>query len=110
MGQAHILCVREDALTLSKPPVDVPTEVGEAVVRLCMKPEMHWTESGLRPTTWGRVGPCENGIEHADEVHSTDRRLYLWIGNCLRPIHEVKREDLEAAEELLREELRRRRG
>lgn len=109
MGQAHILCVREDALTLSKPP-DLTAQVGEAVVRLCIKPEMHWTESGSRPTNWARVGACENGIEHADEVHSSDRRLYLWIGNCLRPIHEVKKEELEAAEELLREELRRRGG
>jgi hypothetical protein len=110
MGQAHILCVREDALTLSKPSADLPAQVGAAVVRLCVNPEMHWTDSGLQPTTWADVGGHSNGIEHADEAHSTDRRLYIWEGNCLRPIHKVKDDDLKIAKELLQEELGRRGG
>ena len=110
MGQAHILCIREDALTLSKPSADLPAQVGDAVVRLCVEPEMHWTDSGLQPTTWAAVGGCSNGIEHADEVHSSDQRLYIWVGNCLRPIHKVKNEDLQVAERLLLEEMRRRGG
>ena len=96
-------------MVLANPP-DLTAQVGEAVIRLCIEPETHWTESGMRPTTWARVGACENAIEHADEVHSSDQRLYLWIGNCLRPIHRVEKHELEAAEKLLREEVRRRGG
>jgi hypothetical protein len=49
-----------------------------------------------------------NGIEYCDEVHSTDSRLYLWLGNCLRPLHKLDAEDLDTVARLVKDERERR--
>jgi hypothetical protein len=54
------------------------------------------------------VGNMINAIEYCDEVHSTDARLYLWLGNCLRPLHKLDAEDLETVARLVKDERERR--
>ena len=51
-----------------------------------------------------------NCVVRCDEVHSTDSRLYLWSGNCLRPVHQIDAEDLDIVARLIEDERQRRRG
>ncbi len=60
------------------------------------------------PINSAPVGPHANCVNRSDKVHSTDTRLYLWLGNCLRPLHELDPDDLRSAEQLLQEERKRR--
>jgi hypothetical protein len=54
------------------------------------------------------VGNHANCVNRCDKVHSTWTGLYLWSGNCLRPLHELDADDLKTVEQLLLEELQRR--
>lgn len=109
MGQAHLICVRDDGLKFS-PPTDLPTQVGAAVVHMCTATEVYFPADRGTPGKVAAIGAMTNCIEHVDHVHSSDRRLYLWIGNCLRPLHEVNVDDLHVAQELLAAEMQCRQG
>lgn len=49
-----------------------------------------------------------NCVNFCDEIHSTDAQVYLWVGNCLRPIHRLDEERLDLAAQLI-EDLRKQR-
>jgi len=106
MGQKHILWVIEDGISRTK---EKPEALGEAVLKVCLNPDFAPTPDGqgLERVWWRSVlgVSCVNWV---DDVHQSDIRLYLWGGNCLRPIRKLDDEDLEQAAALLQEEIERR--
>ena len=112
MGMANVLFVFEDGIVHAK---DSETEfaryaaaLGEAILKLCLKPVHEWTESGLRRVTAAEVLNHRNCANWVDEVQSTDQGVYLWSGNCLRPLAKLADDELQYAKDLLDEETRRR--
>ena len=62
-------------------------ELGEGIIRLAIEPELVLAPFGRRNrVTWHRVGSLGNALQWCDEVHSSDERLYVWSGNCLREL------------------------
>ena len=99
MGIAHILWVYEDGLTHHDRGVLAPA-VGEAVVDLCMNPIMTSTPEGLRPLRSRPVLNHGNCINKAAELRSVDEQIFVWAGNCLRPLYDLDNDGLDRAKAL----------
>ena len=106
MGYSYIMHIYEDGIKESKPSKEIEkklkSEIGEAVIKLCLNPEYDYgaVEDAGKITT-EKIGTITNGINLIDEVHSTENKLYLWAGNCLRPIKDLHKKDLKLVEHLI---------
>jgi len=97
MGNSHILTVYDDAFSVQKhadlnQAID---ELGKQVHEVCFVPQYAHHPEGPERITWGRVGKHENAVQWVDEVHSTEAGIYLWAGNCLRPLRTLNDEELD---------------
>jgi hypothetical protein len=70
------------------------SEIGKASLELSLNPQYAPTAEGKERITDAKVGSCSNGLTWVDEVHSTDRRVLVWMSNCLRPINELNEVEL----------------
>jgi hypothetical protein len=74
----------------------IKAEVGEAVLKICLDPQMAFDERPMetKPITYHPIGNSVNGANLCDKVHSTEERLYLWSGNRLRPLYRLSEREL----------------
>lgn len=104
MGYAHLISVHEDGIRKAKQhPEEAPKyadAVGEAVLKLCLDPDMMQTPEGLQPVTSTDVFNHGGCINHAAKLHSTDEQIFVWAGNCLRTLDQMSDEDLEGVRRL----------
>ncbi len=89
MSYAKVVWIDEDGLRHA---AGRETELGQAVINACDQE----TSAAL-----GNHGTCVN---FCDEVHSTEARLYLWKGNCLRALHRLDDAEHTIAARLLADE------
>ena len=98
MGLANILVVRDDAIhNVGNSEAErkrYDAVLGAAVLKLCLDPDYERTEKGPQRVTDAGVVNHTNGVTWVDEIHSTDRGVYVWMRNCLRPIAELNKEEL----------------
>jgi hypothetical protein len=110
MPMAHLLFVFDDGIVQAKVSEIGFTRhavaLGEAVLKLCLEPIREWTESGLRRVTSATVLNHGNCVNWVDEVQSMEQRVYMWSGNCLRPLAKLSDDELQNAKDLLDEEIR----
>lgn len=103
MGYGHMLMVREDAIRTEpagKTSDDLALAVGRAVLSLCLERErIPDDQGGWRRRWFAPVLNYSSGIEWAGERHTNEEDLFLWAGNCLRPISDVDRAVLERIHE-----------
>lgn len=97
MGTSHIFYLYDDALG---PARDDPAardrlalDLGRAIIDLVTRPDFIEPEGGEAPhrVTWSRVGEHGNALHWCDEVHSSEVRLYVWAGNCLRELGDIEK-------------------
>ena len=112
MPMAHLLFVFDDGIVQAKVSEIGFTRhavaLGEAVLKLCLEPVREWTDSGLGRVTSATVLNYGNCAHWVDEVHSMEQRVYMWSGNCLRPLAKLSDDELQIAKVLLDGETRRR--
>ena len=101
MGMSHVLYIREDCIRGDKAKSkELQTVLGEAVIDLCLNPKVIQQGSehiDIREKTVMNYGGC---VGHAAELHSTDKKLLLWAGNCLRSFDEITDEELEEVKQI----------
>ena len=101
MGICHIVCVREDALTLNKNrPDEAMSAIGQGIRDLCLEPEHATTPQGLKRVRSHSVLNHGNGLRHAGEVHSNDETVFIWGGNCLQTLAELDDKQVAGAKRL----------
>ena len=78
-------------------------QVGEGVLRLTRDPGYYFrTDSGSRRTAH-RLGHTDNGTIYLGEVHTSEEKVFFWIGNRLAPLDRLKPDEIAAARQLLSE-------
>lgn len=104
MGYSHLISVHEDGIRNVKQHPEEAAKyveaVGEAILKLCLDPDMMQTPKGLQPVTSGDVFNHGGCINHAATVHSTDEQVFVWAGNGLRTLDQLSDEDLDGARRL----------
>jgi len=111
MGNAHIFTFYEDGLRLAaeKGGEGVERELGRAILDLALNPELITEPTGetvrLSRKPLGSHGNCVNWVA---DPHSSEEKLFLWGGNCLRGLRQLDDESLKAAQRLLEDEVARR--
>ncbi len=104
MGYAHIIWVHEDGVSSAKHSTDqwnrLKPALGEAVLQVVI--------GGSKGGKSAKVLNHGNCVNRCDEVHAADARVYLWLANCLRPLHQLDDEDFTTVEQLVSEERKRR--
>ncbi len=90
MGYAKLLWIYEDGIR--HPSDDLSERVGDAVLNVC-----------TRGAKSAPVRNHNNCVNLAGEAHSTEAQVYLWVGNCLRPIYQLDDDRIELAAELIRQ-------
>ena len=112
MAMAHLLFVFDDGIVHAKNSEAEFTRhaeaLGKSVLKLCLEPIREWTESGLTRVTSATVLNYGNCAHWVDEVHSMEQRVYMWSGNCLRPLAKLSDGELRNAQDRLDDERRRR--
>ena len=110
MATAHLLFVFDDGIVHAKDSEAEFTRhaeaLGKSVLKLCLEPIREWTESGLRRVTSAEVLTHGNCVNWVDDVPSTEQQVYMWSGNCLRPLANLSDDELQNAKDLLDEEIR----
>ena len=105
MGYADIIYIYEDGINrryeTGKEQEKLNQEVGKAVLSVIK-------QSKFRRYPHAPVFGSGNCVNFIDDVHSTDEKLYLWSGNTLRPIQELKEDYFKDVERLVAAERRRR--
>jgi len=97
MGTSHILYLYDDALT---PARDDPSlreslalDLGRAILSLTLDPDYLTDDTNAKNQplriTWTRVGSHTNALHWCAEVHSSEVRVYVWTGNCLRELGDL---------------------
>jgi hypothetical protein len=112
MGYSHILTVHDDAFSIHKPTDlnEAIHELGKQVHRLCFAPQYAEQPEGRERITWGQIGSHGNAVEWVDEIHSTEAKIFLWAGNCLRPLRALDNEELDSVLRSIEEERQNRRS
>jgi hypothetical protein len=111
MGYSHILTVYDDAFAVHKPTDlnEAIHELGKQVHKLCFAPQYAEQPEGRERITWGRIGNGD-AVQWVGEVHSTEAKIFLWAGNCLRPLRALDDEELDSVLRSIEEERRNRRS
>ena len=101
MGITHIVTVRDDGLTMNAAKgQELESAVGEAVVTVCVKPQFAGTERGPERITWHPVMNHGNCVQHVTEMHSSEEQIFIWAGNRLRSLQELRDEEIDGARRL----------
>jgi hypothetical protein len=115
VGVAYLTWINDDGV---RDATDSPTRwdemkeaVGEAVLKLCLRPDIEFNARIMQREreTAHPIRNHGNAVNFCDEVHSTDQRVYLWFGNCLRSLRQLPDSDLERVAALLKVERENRR-
>jgi len=98
--------LRDDAIRIGKKAEadnrqELESEIGKSALDLSLSPQYVPTAEGEERITAAKVGHCSNGLEWVDEVHTTDRRVFVWISNCLRPINELNEIELAVIKQIV---------
>ncbi len=105
MGQCHIVTIYEDGISnLGKPKHELSEELGRTVTDLCMAPMREWTDAGLKRVTDGKIGNHGSCVNWVDDVHSSEERVYVFAGNCLRPLSALSPEERASVRKLMDEQ------
>ena len=97
MGQCHIITIYEDGISgTGGPGYELLEQPGRAAIDLCVAPQHEWTDEGPARVKDAQVGQMGNCLTWVDDVHSTEERVYVWAGNCLRPFNRLSRDIQEA--------------
>ncbi|OGW42862.1 MAG: hypothetical protein A2Y66_01520 [Nitrospirae bacterium RBG_13_41_22] len=113
MGNAHILYVYEDgirnAVTMDNKIIEEKaTELGTAILKVSLVPGYHTGDDGPERIRSHPLHSHGNCVNHVDDPHSTEAKLYLWFRNCLRPIHKLKTDELAVAKSIIDDQLKER--
>lgn len=104
MGHAHILTIHEDGIRSVKQHPDDRRKyrdaIGDAVLKLCLNPDMMETPEGPQPVTSEAVLNQDGCVRHDARIHSTDEHVFIWAGNCLRTLNQLDDEQVEGAKRL----------
>jgi hypothetical protein len=105
MGVTNIVIVRDDAIHKAESSeaerIKYETEIGAAVIKLCLDPDFEPTANGQERIIDAAVFNHSNGVTWVDQIHSSDRQVYAWIGNCLRPIAELNKDELAVIKDIV---------
>jgi hypothetical protein len=105
MGYTNILLVRDDAIRDAKSSNEVrkklETEIGAGVIKVCLHPDYEPTEAGNLRIRDAALLNHGNGLSWVEEVHSSERGVYAWMGNCLRSIADLSDEELAVIKEMV---------
>ena len=101
MGMAHILYLYEDGLT-TYDAAKTKEAVATAVMKVCLAPH-EFTSGGAKQIRTAAVLGDGNCVNHVAEVHSTDEQIFVWTGNCLRTLAQLKDQEVDAAKKLFDE-------
>lgn len=105
MGYTHILEVNEDAIRAHGISDADAQTIGHAIQVLCLNPERTLGVRGWEEERGADLFSVSPAIFHVDAPHSRDTKIYIWSGNCLRPVHEARLEALEEVARLLATEI-----
>lgn len=97
MGYAKIIWIYEDGIR--HPSENLSKLVVDAVLDVCL--------NGAKSFP---VRNHSNCVNFCDEVHSIDAQVYLWVGNCLRPIYKLDEDRLDLAAQLISDLRQQRKG
>jgi hypothetical protein len=122
MGYKRIITISEDATASAEHSeakwLDLRTAVGQAVLSLCAVELIEVTEldritqsdrfqkaaEAYRRKAMADIGNHHGAVRLVGREHSTWRRLYLFSGGVLQALYDASDEDLETAEQLIRNE------
>lgn len=108
MGYSKILWVYEDGVRAASDSQETWDKlrpvVGDAVLKVCTEVVIDDDRISAHVLNYS------NCVNLCDEAHSTEAKLYLWAGNCLRPITKLNDESFAAVEQLVRDEAERRKA
>lgn len=105
MGQCHIVTIYEDGISnFGEPKHEVSEDLGRTVIDLCMAPLHEWTDSGPKRVKDGKIGHCSNCVNWVDDICSTEERVYVFAGNCLRPLSALSPEERASVRKLMDQE------
>lgn len=101
MGISHIFHVYEDALTQrNASPEELKALLGEALWTLCMEPRYAMEPTGRERVKWHDIRNHGSSVLYVGEVHSSQEEVYIWSGNCLRRLDELRDDQIEGARRL----------
>ena len=98
MGKNHIILIREDAIRNARTEAErkgYAAELGEQVLKLCLDPDMEQTPEGLVPRHTAHIFDHGNGVDLVSSHHSRDTVVFYHGENCLRPLHQLKAQELD---------------
>jgi hypothetical protein len=95
MGTYHILTVSEDALVQGKGNPDLKSELGAAVITLCIEP----THAHLGGPKLERVSPHSlfnhsTAMHHVCDLHHSDNRMLYFRGGSAHELDDLSKEEL----------------
>ncbi len=112
MGISYVMWVYDDGIRQAERSEEqrnkIQSALGEAVLKVCLKPDYESTEQGFERVTWSQVNNFGNCVNLVDEVHSNDLGVYLWGSNCLAKIQDLDDKDLVTAKQIIDDEMARR--
>lgn len=108
MGYSHIIWVNDDPLSIEPPPAEeLKAALGEAVFEI-ISPHYVLISGKPQRNDSAPIFSSMDAVNYCDEVHSSDARLFLWFGNCLRPLKRLEDRELLVCQEMILDEMKRR--
>ena len=104
MGLHHIVSVANDALEMNKDRrAEIESALGKAIFTVCADPQFgHLGTPTLERVTRANVLNYGSAVRHAAELHHTDYEVLVFSGGHLRPLRELKGEELSEFTEYVR--------
>jgi hypothetical protein len=107
MGRANIFVVR-DAIDQNSLSADEKktheSEIGAAITKLAYSPEYEETGEGKQRIREAAVANHSNRVGWVDKVDSAEQRVFVWMGNCLRPISALDQSHLDVVKNIVAEQ------
>ena len=101
MGYTHIFTVHEDGIRNAKTSAGFDPEyvqsVGLGVLKLCLEPTFGMGADGNFRVTWYDVKNMGACLNWADNVHHTERHIFLWTGGGLKRLPDLTTDELKEA-------------
>jgi hypothetical protein len=111
MGYVHVFSIVGDELEGIDPKspgwTDSCQRLGEALLKLTCDVR-YYAGAGSNRRTHHALGHTANAVNYCGEVHSSDRRIYLWSGNRLCELSLAQGDEVEFAETAIADEKERR--
>jgi hypothetical protein len=94
MGFAHVMYFHHDGIRDAEDSDEkwdeLRSELGEAVLKLCLDPDERMIPPGKKErVTSEEVGRHSNAANFCDKPHSTEQEVYAWSGNRLAKLGDL---------------------